>query len=79
LDCLTSATVGLIESQEDTIAPVGQAGQLESLIPGVPLSILQGAGFVSQIEEPGAFHKALILLLQSIVIQQQEISADEEV
>jgi len=58
--------VGLIWGQEDSITPVAQARELAALIPGAQLAILAGVGHIPQIEEPGAFRKILIPLLQSI-------------
>ena len=49
-----------IWGDKDTITPLDQARRLASLVPGAELTVLQGVGHIPQIEEPDAFHKALV-------------------
>lgn len=57
--------VAFIWGDADTITPLDQAIELNTLLPSAQLSILKGIGHIPQLEDPTAFNAALLKLLQS--------------
>ncbi|MEM9585068.1 MAG: alpha/beta hydrolase [Pseudomonadota bacterium] len=55
--------VGIIWGAEDTATPVAQGEELNQLISGSRLIVLEGLGHIPQIEDAPAFQKALLDLL----------------
>ena len=50
----------VIWGDKDTITPLDQARRLVSLAPGAQLTVLPDVGHIPQIEDPDAFHRALL-------------------
>jgi pimeloyl-ACP methyl ester carboxylesterase len=55
--------VALLWGNEDTVTPLEQARDLQTLLPQATLTVLPGLGHIPQIEDPGAFHDALLKAL----------------
>ena len=59
--------VGIIWGAEDSITPIDQARDLQSLIKGASLTILSNVGHIPQIENPELFQESLGVLLKKII------------
>lgn len=57
----------VIVGEKDTVTPVAQAKKLQSSIPGATLTIIPGAGHLSNLEAPGAFTDAVTAFQVSLV------------
>lgn len=55
-----SMPVGIIWGAEDTATPLSQGKELNALIKGSSLTVLDGLGHIPQIEDPSAFQEALL-------------------
>ena len=55
--------VAIIWGDKDTITPVDQANDLQTLIPQATLTLLSGLGHIPQIEDPTLFNEALLKAL----------------
>jgi pimeloyl-ACP methyl ester carboxylesterase len=55
--------VALLWGDEDTVTPLEQAHDLQTLLPQASLTVLPGLGHIPQIEDPNAFHDALLKAL----------------
>jgi pimeloyl-ACP methyl ester carboxylesterase len=55
--------VALLWGEEDTVTPLEQARDLQTLLPQATLTVLPGLGHIPQIEDPSAFHDALLKVL----------------
>ena len=55
--------VALLWGDADTVTPLEQARDLQTLLPQATLTVLPGLGHIPQIEDPGAFHDALLKAL----------------
>ncbi len=55
--------VGIIWGAEDTATPLEQGVELNALIAGSRLTVLEGLGHIPQIEDPPAFQDALLKML----------------
>jgi pimeloyl-ACP methyl ester carboxylesterase len=55
--------VALLWGDEDTVTPLEQAHDLQTLLPQATLTVLPGLGHIPQIEDPDAFHDALLKAL----------------
>src|SRR5256885_16595329 len=53
----------ILWGDKDTITPVDQAADLQTLIPQASLTLLPGLGHIPQIEDPTAFNDALLKAL----------------
>lgn len=53
--------------REDTTTPLEQGEELQALVPGAMLTVLDDVGHIPQIEDPDAFNAALIGALQKLV------------
>lgn len=61
-----SMPVGIIWGAEDTATPLAQGEELNRLIEGSRLTVLEGLGHIPQIEDPPVFTKALIDMLAEL-------------
>ncbi len=52
--------------EQDRITPPALSEELTSLIPGAQLSLIHGAGHLSNIEQPGAFNRAVAEFLRAV-------------
>jgi pimeloyl-ACP methyl ester carboxylesterase len=55
--------VALLWGDKDTVTPLDQAYDLQTLLPQATLTILPGLGHIPQIEDPAAFNDALLKAL----------------
>jgi pimeloyl-ACP methyl ester carboxylesterase len=55
--------VALLWGDADTITPVAQARDLQTLVPQATLTLLPGLGHIPQIEDPDLFNDALLKAL----------------
>jgi pimeloyl-ACP methyl ester carboxylesterase len=58
--------VALLWGDEDTITPLEQARDLQTLLPQATLTLLPGLGHIPQIEDPAAFNDALLKALGTL-------------
>jgi pimeloyl-ACP methyl ester carboxylesterase len=58
--------LAVIWGDRDTITPLEQGRRLASLAPGATLDVLPGVGHIPQIEDPRAFHEALVRVLRRV-------------
>ncbi len=65
-DLLAGITVptAVIVGERDTVTPLAEAEKLVAAIPGASLSVIPGAGHLSNLEQPEAFNQALIAALK---------------
>ncbi len=56
----------LIWGSEDTTTPLAQGENLSALIPGSTLTVLPDVGHIPMIEDPEAFHRALLEALSTL-------------
>jgi len=63
--------VKLIWGEKDSVTPLEQAHDLQSLIPNATLSTLPEVGHIPQIENPKAFQKALLETIGQILEQKE--------
>ncbi len=61
-----TAPVALLWGDSDTVTPMAQARDLQTLLPKAPLHVLAGLGHIPQIEDPAAFNQALIATLRTM-------------
>ncbi|MEM6408040.1 MAG: alpha/beta fold hydrolase, partial [Pseudomonadota bacterium] len=61
-----SLPTGIIWGREDQATPLTQGQELNALIPGSQLTVLDEIGHIPQIEDPEGFQRALIAVLGSI-------------
>jgi pimeloyl-ACP methyl ester carboxylesterase len=59
----------IIWGAEDTTTPLAQGEELAALIPGAQLTVLPDVGHIPQIEDPPAFHAALLAALAGLVAE----------
>lgn len=57
----------IIWGREDTTTPLAQGVELQALIPGADLIVLDDVGHIPQIEDPALFNAALIAALEKLV------------
>jgi pimeloyl-ACP methyl ester carboxylesterase len=55
--------VALLWGEEDTVTPLEQAHDLQTLLPQAALTVLPGLGHIPQIEDPATFNDALLKAL----------------
>lgn len=55
--------VAILWGDKDTVTPVAQARDLQTLLPHETLTLLPGLGHIPQIEDPDAFNDALLKTL----------------
>lgn len=65
LPAITAPTL-IIVGSEDKITPVGEAELMHRAIAGSRLEIIEGAGHVSNIEQPEKFNRALGSFLRDV-------------
>jgi pimeloyl-ACP methyl ester carboxylesterase len=53
----------ILWGDKDSVTPVNQARDLQTLLPQAELTLLPGLGHIPQIEDPGAFNDALLKVL----------------
>ena len=58
--------VSLVWGRNDTVTPLAQAHGLKARWPGADLTVLDGVGHIPHIEDPEAFHEALIGALKNL-------------
>ena len=58
--------VALIWGDQDTVTPLDQARDLQTLLPQATLTLLPGLGHIPQIEDPAAFSDALLKALAKL-------------
>lgn len=62
IKCPTLVIVGA----EDTLSPVSEAEQMRARIPGATLRVIEGAGHMTNMEQPAEFNEAVIEFLNPI-------------
>ncbi len=61
-----SLPTGIVWGREDRATPLAQGQELNALIPGSQLTVLDEIGHIPQIEDPEGFQRALIAMLGSL-------------
>jgi 3-oxoadipate enol-lactonase len=67
----------LVVGAEDTLTPPATSREMARRIPGARLTIIEGAGHLSNIERPEAFNSAVLGFLKEHRISLLEVERDE--
>ena len=58
--------VAILWGEKDSVTPLAQAEDLRALMPAARLTLLPGLGHIPQIEDPDAFNRALVALVDEM-------------